>query len=311
MGIFSHERIYSTKFLNAEITDQAGRIHVVHIKNILGNYFVTKIDKMTYVFRIKGRIYTYHAFGMRTVRKIYYNTDNYMPISPPDYKKLEQTINDNGLPKIDRPLFNILRFLGKRERKDFKEHDFDEIFNEIANDKEASKYEKEREAMKQFLDHLNITKIVTPLKEVTEFWEGEMIAPDPQFFGDVLPSYQRLDNEDKKITNTPVRGKIPWLKMLLIMLAIAAVAVVAVWAFQSGSIQLPNFSGGGGFLPSQFGTNSANDLMRKYPNPEDLKIACDQHQLDCTTLPPEVKKMLDAYKPPTVTPKQQTIEIGP
>lgn len=302
MGIFSHSKLYSHKYINAEITDSGDRIHVVHLKHVLGDYFVTKIDGQSYVFRLKGKIYTYHALGMRTVRKIYYNTKHYMPISMDDYKLLQKTIEINGLPKLDRTLFDTLRYLGKTERAVFVPHDMESVFRAISQ--QETKYAKEAQAMKDFLEHLNIDKIVTPVKEVTEFFQGDMIASDPQFFGDVIPALRRVDHEDKKITNTPIRGKGPWLKIIIIGMIVIAITGFALYAYNTGMFS--NMT-----LPGMPGVPTINELAAKYPTPESLRIAVDGGQVDPNTLPNEMKKWLDSYKPPTITPKSNTIELTP
>lgn len=308
MGVFGHDSIYSSKFLNAEITDSSGRIHVVHIKYILGDYFVTKIDGQTYVFRLKPPIYNYHAFFMRTVRKIYYNTANYMPINQAMYKKLEHLIDINKLPKIDRPLFDVLNYLGKRERRDFKDHDMESIFNEIAKDDEASKYEKERENMRDFLDHLNITQIVTPVKEITEYIHDTIIAPDPQFFGDVLPAYQRLDNEDKKITNTPVRGKKNIIKFVAIFLGIALVALLLIHLNSTGAfsqISGPFDSIGTFFKTQNQGAAPASSALPPECQgaPEICKSAVDSGKVKLGQLPDSLRGVIERMPSITVTPK--------
>lgn len=314
MGLFGHENIYSKQYLNAEITDSADRIHVVHIKYVLGDYFVTKIDGQIYVFRLKGKIYTYHAFAMKTVRKIYYNTQHYMPIAPEQYKQLEMIILKNGLPKINRTLFSVLRYLGKTERNDFVQHDMESLFNTIAS--EASTYSEEARNMKNFLDHLNITQIVTPLKEVTEFFEGDMVASDPQFFGDVLPAYQRLDAEDKKITNTPVRGKKNIMKYLAIIMGIALVGTLAWMLYSSGALSQVTgpFDAVGNFFKTQ--NQGAPSTPSGIPpdcqgTVEACKIAVDSGKVKLAQLPGEMQKVIQNFKLPTVTPKSNTVELTP
>lgn len=313
MGAFGHEQIYSKKYLNAEITDSSDRIHVVHIKYVLGDYFVTKIDGQIYVFRLKGHIYNYHAFAMKTVRKIYYNTQHYMPIAPEQYERLKLIIDVNNLPKINRTLFNTLRYLGKTERAEFVQHDMESLFNQISAQENA--YSKEAQNMKNFLDHLNITQIVTPLKEVTEFFEGDMIASDPQFFGDVLPAYQRLDAEDKKITNTPIRGKKNIMKYIAILMGVALVGLLVWTLWTSGALdqvkspfdavgtffktqnQGPPGGGGSGVPPECQGTVEA------------CKTAVDSGKVKLAQLPEAMRQVVQNFKLPTVTPR--TVEVSP
>ncbi|MDC8437616.1 MAG: hypothetical protein LV468_01290 [Candidatus Nitrosotenuis sp.] len=311
MGAFGHDTVYSSKYLNAEITDAGDRIHVVHVKYILGDYFVTKIDGQTYVFRIKGKIYTYHTFAMRTVRKIYYNTKHYMPISHDDYKKIELMLKVNSLPKLDRRLFNVLQYLGKTERGDFKEHDMESVFNLVA--REASQYTEEAKNMKNFLDHLKIEKIVTPVKEVTEFIQEDLIATDPQFFGDVLPAFQRLDHEDKLITNKPVRGKKNIVKFVAIMLGVALVALLLLHLNSTGAfsqITSPFDSVGTFFKTQGGGAKSTSSLPAECQGlPEDCKKAVDSGRVKLAQLPDALRGVIE--KMPTVTPRASTVELTP
>lgn len=315
MGLFGHENIYSKQYLNAEITDSSDRIHVIHVKYVLGDYFVTKIDGQHYVFRLKGKIYTYHAFAMKTVRKVYYNTQHYMPIDPAQYKKLEMVILKNGLPKINRTLFSVLRYLGKTERPEFVEHDLTSLFELIAE--QESVYSEQAREMKNFLEHLNINQIVTPLKEVTEFFEGDMVATDPQFFGDVLPAYQRLDMEDKKITNTPVRGKKNIIKYVAIIMGIALVGMVLYMAYANGAFD--QITGGFGSVGNFFKTQSqgvpggtgSGIPPECQSGPEACKAAVDSGKVKLAQLPAEMRKVVENFKLPTVTPKSNTVELTP
>lgn len=310
MGVFSHDRIYSSKYLNAEITDSSDRVHVVHVKYILGDYFVTKIDGQTYVFRVKGKIYTYHAFAMRTVRKIYYNTKHYMPISFDDYEKIKKVIDVNSLPKLNRTLFNVLKYLGKTERADFKEHDMESVFNTISE--EENQYTEEVKNMKNFLEHLKIDKIVTPVKEITEFIQEDLIATDPQFFGDVLPAYQRLDNEDRLITNKPVRGKKNIIKFIAIGLGLALVVLLLLHLNSTGAfnqITTPFDSVGNFFkLQNQGGSPSGPSLPSECQGPpEACKAAVDSGRVKLAELPSALRAVIE--KMPSL-PKDYSVNIG-
>lgn len=296
MGVGSQLKLdYSTKYINAEITDAGDRIHVVHIRYTMGDYFLTKIEGQYYVFKITGRIKTHHGLGIRTIRKLYYDTTHFLPISPADYKLIEKILTVNSLPKMNRPLFDVLRYLGKRERKDFEEHDIATLFEAVAE--QESKYAKEAENMKNFLKHLNIDKIVTPVRAMTEFVYDDLITSDSKFFGDVLENFKRVDIEDKKVTNTPVRGKKPWMKIIAIVALIGLVVAIAYLAWSSGMLNS---------ITNPFGTMTAPkapDLMSQYGSPEALKSAIDQGKVNYDTLPPAIKKMVDTVKLPTVTPQ--------
>ena len=101
----------------------------------------------------------------------------------------------------------------------------------------------------------------------------------------------------KKITNTPITGKLPWLKIIAIIAIIGLIAGVGYWIYSSGIL-----AGGIPGLPT-FGQETQADILSKYPTPEALKAAIDRGEIDYNTLPPEVKKLVDAIKLPVVQPK--------
>ena len=83
MGIISHKDVFTHKFITAIIKDSSGRGHIRHIKHVIGSdYWVTNIDRQTYVFKIEdSRIITYKETAARSCRILFYSTKHYMPLS--------------------------------------------------------------------------------------------------------------------------------------------------------------------------------------------------------------------------------------
>ena len=317
MGVLSHSKLYSNKFINAEIMDSSKRIWVVHVKHTLGDYFLADIDKKTYAFRLTGEIYTYHHLGMRTVRKMYFSTKHYRPISFENNKELELFLKENSLPAVDRTLFATLKYLGKREKyernpetnqKIFVPHDLKALADEVAEKENV--YADQVRNLITYIEHLNIDQIVTPVKHITEFMESDFIATDPKFLGDILLTADEMDEEHKRVTNVPVKGKKPWL--LIALLGIICATVIGVIAIGATSGWFDSLGSGFGGLVPQPNKPTQASLVQQYPTPESMKIAIDNGQLDYKTLPAEMKKLIDNFKPqPIVKPKSQTVELTP
>lgn len=293
MGLLSHKNVYSTKYINAEITDSGSQFHVVHINHVIGDFFMTKIDNQTYVFRIDGRkIKSYHAFGMWTVRKLYYDISHYNPIDGADNEMISQFLEDNKLPKIDSKLAGVIQYLSKRERDEFEVHDMASLFEEIANNKEQ--YPEQARNMLDFLNHLGRDRIVTPTKRVAELIQEDLLATDAKFLGDTFSLIQQMDNENRLMTNVPVKAKKEWMKMALVLMMIGMVVVVGYMAYTNGWFNnlAPNLN--------SFNSPKSEDLMAKYPSPESLKAAIDRGEVSYDALPKSIKDMIDKLKAPKV-----------
>jgi hypothetical protein len=294
MAVLTGKNIFSSKWITAEITDASNRIFYVPIKKTIGDYFLANIEGHEYCFKIDGsRIKVYQHTLVRSFRILHYDLNHYLPISADDNKELEEVIKYNGLPKMNMMLFNILKLLGKREKESFTPHDLEELVAEVAQ--HETEYKERVENIKNYLSHLNIKQIVTPVKKLTEFLEGDLIATDSKFMGTIVMQHARTDEEHKKVTNTPITGKQDWIKIMLVIAVIGIIAFAAYYLWSSGALTslIPTFGIGAG-------TN--NQLMAQYATPEELKAAIDRGEVDPNTLPPDMKKMLASYKPPKATP---------
>lgn len=259
---------------------------------MIGDYFVTDINKEVYCFKIDSRrIKVWQKTLTKSFRKLHYTTNHFMPISPEDVTELEQVIRENGLPKMNIMLFNVLRTLGKTEKKVFTPHILQELVDKVSQKKE--KYQELAINLINYLEHLNIDKVITPVRHITDFIEEDLIATDPKFLGSIVSSYQRTDVEHKKITNTPIGAKTAWLKWIAILCIVLLIGAIAWILYDSKALNsmIPNFS-----PPVK-----EPDIMAKYGSPEALKAAIDRGEVKYETLPPNIQKMIDTVETPAVT----------
>lgn len=276
-------------------------MHVVPIKHTIGDYFLAEIKKQIYCFKIDpSRIVTYRETMVKSFRKLYYSTKNYLPISAGDNALLEDVLRINNLPKVNYILLSTLKTLGKREKqispgKSFPGHSLRALVAEISE--KQNQYSEQVQNITNYLDHLQCEQIVTPVREVSEFLDEELIATDPKFLGDIVSTLQRVDQEHKKVTNVPISGKKPWLMIVVILGLVVVIGGAGYWLYSSGAFS--NFSLGG-FLGQSAGSQ---DIMKQYPTPEALKVAISQGKVKESDLPPDIKREVDAIKLPATPPK--------
>jgi len=296
MGVLSGKDIYSPKWITADITDASGLVHYVPIKYTIGEYFITELEGQVYAFKIQGsRIKTWRKTMAKSFRKLYYDTSHYLPISAQDTRELAVVLEKNNLPRINGMLFNILKLLSHREKqgKEFTPHDLVKLAEELA--RHEDKYSEQVLNIKNFLTHLDTTKIITPVRKITEFIEDDLMATDPKFLGSIISSYQRTDLELKKVTNTAIDSKGAWLKILLIIMVIGLVGGIGYYMWDSGILE--EFG-----IETMFGDITAGEteeerLMRVY-TPLEMKRAVDAGQLDYDSLPKRIKDMVDQVEEP-------------
>ena len=307
--IIGHSKsIFSSKWITAQISDGSSRLHFVPIKHTIGDYFVAMINKQLYAFKIVGsEIKTYRQTLIKSFRVLQYDTTHYRPISPTS-EALKLALEKNSLPKVNMLLFNLLKLLGRREKSEFTNHKLAELIKEIS-EKEKD-YGEQIKNITNYLENLKIEEIVTPVRKITDYLEGDLLATDPQFLGTTISSYQRTDVEHKKVTNYPVGAKSAWIKWIAIFALVGMIAAIIYIAYDQGvfdsltgmfgSFQLQG--GGPSFLqPNQ--PSASENIMSKYPTPEALKAAIDRGEVDYNSLPPDIKKLVDGVKLPTASPK--------
>lgn len=300
MGVLTGKDIFNSKWITAEITDASNRIWYIPIKNPVGDYFLTDIEGQIYCFKIEGnREKTYRHTLVKSFRVLQYDINHYMPISAKDNTELENILRTNNLPKLNPMLFGILKALGKQEKGkgEFTPHQLKDLVEEI-NKKKGEEYREQVTNIVNYLDHLKVEQIVTPVKKITEFLEEDLIATDPKFLGTVVSTFQRTDVEHKKVTNTPITGKIAWAKIIAIMAIVGLVGALIYLAWDSGM-----FSGGLPQLPG-FETGKTIEEWTAVYTPEELRAAVDSGKVDYDELPRELQKIIDSVELPKVVPKE-------
>lgn len=242
---------------------------------------------------------------VKSFRVLSYTTKNYKPISKGDVVQLGQILSENSLPKVTYNLYRSLKLLGNMEKrkdhdenpevKEFEPHNLPALVQIIAS-KPKDEYTDIMQGVTTFLDHLNVKQICTPVREVSEYLEGELIAVDPKFLGDVISTLQRVDNEHKLVCNKTVTGKLPWLKTVLILSLIGVLGMSGYYLYSSGAFS--NFSLGG----MLGGSATSQQIMAQYQTPADLKVAINEGKVQESSLPQNIQKEVNAIKLPTTPP---------
>lgn len=316
MGLLPNSGILSYKWLNAKIKDEGGRLEFVWVKNYFGDKFVTTINQKPYVFKVVAAdVGIYDKWGIKKYRIADYSTKHYRPISDKT-DKIKELLRDNGLGKINRPLFDVLKTLGKREKKDFEKHEIQTLLDELSKAKESKlgeilghepKYAKARESVIEFLQSLDVKEIVTPTREIAEYIEEDLITTDPGYGGDIITTHQRTDLEHKKITNTPIGPKRPFGILLAIIFGIMLAAVGVYLLYDNGTFDditgmLPNFDSVGNAFNNAANPPPSISGVSQYPTPEAAKAAIDSGQAKLSDFPPEIQSLIKAVKTPSVSP---------
>jgi len=299
MGVLHGRDLLSPKWITAIISDASHRVHFIPIKHTIGDYFITDIDGDVYAFKIDGRrILQYRESMVKTFRILQYDITHYLPLSA-ESKELEIILELNSLPKVDGMLANIFKILGAKERDDFVSHKLSELIDRIhgyekveARNELKERYSKEAMNMINYLDHLNIKEIVSPLKKVSEFIQEDLIATDPKFMGTVVSSYQRTDMEHKKVTNTPLASKQAWIKFVAIFMAIGMIGAVGFIIYDGGHLE----SMMGGMSMPTLGQIDDSVVMSQYPDAESLRLAVDSGVVDYDKLSSVAQSIVDEHK---------------
>jgi len=241
----------------------------------------------------------------KSFRVIQYDTTHYSSLKPV-IKELELMLQKNSLPKVNGMLYDVLRVLAKREKDDFKPHSIIDLVAEFG-DKEGQ-YPEEVRAIKNYLLTLDVDTIITPVRKITDFIQEDLVATSPGFLGSFVPRIQSLDNEHRKITNTPVKGTTGMLKLAVIGLMGILIVGGLFYANEQGIFDgvseftesMSTMGDGLGGIPSPtqgFVTPGATDfsdtaIQAKY-SPEELKVAVNNGEVDYNKLSSNMKEMLE------------------
>lgn len=332
MGVIKHKDVFTSRYVTAIVSDTNDELFFVPIKQMIGNYWVTELRGNIYAFTTwKARILTYRPFIAKSVKVIEYDTSHFMSVQANHQKELELFLKKNRLPRVNRIMLEAFRFLGKTERYheikelnavksnmdepkfEFTPHIIEKLINELSE--RQKNFPEQYTNMIQYLDDLGIDEIVTPVRQISDYLQEDLITTPPSFFGESLPRYQRMDNDRRRVSNKPVKSTLAWIKWLIIV----GIGITLIWAIIYGidqgwfSFITSPFEGlGSGFesiqtsfkppLPSSIDPCSDQALQNKY-TPLELKIAIDQGTETCK-LSPEMQKLVDTVELPKVQPKQ-------
>lgn len=306
MGFLPNNGILSYKYLNAKIKDAGGRIRFVQVKNYLGDYFVTTINQQPYVFKVDaGDVGIYDEWGVKKYRIVDFSTKHYRPISDKT-DKIKHLLEDNDLPKINVALFDVLKNLGKREKKDFEKHEVQILLDELVEAKASkigkilgreSKYQEAAANVIDFLNSLGTKEIVTPTREIAEYIEDDLITTDPGYGGTVITTHQRTDIEHKRITNTPVGPKRPYAILLAIIFGVMLAILGIYLLIENGTFEnipgLDSFNAVGDFMKNQNSPSAPPAAVSdKYPSPGDAKCAIENGSAKIADFPVEMRELV-------------------
>ena len=293
------KELFNSKWVTAVITDVSNRVHFVPIKNVIGDYFLAEINKQLYCFRIDGsRIKVWQQNLTKSFRMLFYDINHYLPISEKDIKLIEETLRKDNLPQLDKKMFRTLSYLAKREKetpnKPFDGHDLIKIVEE-AKTKPDSKTDETLINMLNFIEHLDVKQILSPVRKLSEFLYHDLIESDPKFFGTIAQAYKNVDFENKYMTNVPITSKKSWVKFALIIgIAVAVIGLLA-FAMQSGMLNnlIPHPES-----PGATTVHSTQAVFQNYPTPEALKAAITRGDVKYQDLPIDIQHMVDQVRTP-------------
>lgn len=292
MGILSGKDLLSSKYITAEISDSSDRIHYVPIKHTIGDYFIADLDGQLFVFTLKGaRVLVHRKTATKTFNVIQYDTSHYGSIKP-DTKALELMLKKNSLGKMDRMMHNILRVLGRREsseEKEFEPHNIKDLVEEFANTK--GEYQEEVKQIKAYLDEMDVDKIVTPVRKITDFITDDLIATHPSFLGGMLQQYHRVQGELRIITNRPEKPTGSYMKFIMVALLIGMGGAGAYIAYDSGAFDgITGFTDNLGTIQEGFkGLPAPGQIQRTNTGGTDYSDAALQSKYpDCNALKADI-----------------------
>ncbi len=312
MAILHGRDIYSSKWTTAEITDASNTLHFFPIKHVIGEYFPVTIDHQLYIFKIDGRrIKTHRPTAAKSFRVLQYNTTHFLPVSA-EITELELMLKKNNLPKVDGTLFSIMKILGRKEKIQngkFEPHDIQKMLEELGDKKDD--YSDEIRNMITYLEHMNVDKIITPVKRLGEFLEGDLLETDPKFYATVQALHERADKGNKVITNAEIGPKAAWMKMAVIFMLVGMIGFAVYWMYDQGYFDSflaigEGFQGLQGVIPApgNFQVPTAKNSQYYMDNytPEELKAAIDRGEINEDELPQDIQEMVKDIEPPQIQP---------
>lgn len=302
IGIFSGKKVYSHDLITAEISDASGHVFFVPIKYMIGDYFLTEINRQVYAFYLdQTRVKTSKTKGAKSFQIIYYDVSHYKPVSTDHITELERIIKVNSLPKkLTKKGLNVLNILGKTEKEDFTVHDITTLKARLLEHKD--RYKKTIAELINFMAELQTEEIVTPVKRMVDFVEGDLKTIDAKFMGSIFSQAVKMEETSQKVLNPILTAKKSWVVMILALGMLGSMGGMAYFANESGAFDglmsgvVPQINSGGA-------TYDQKNLMQKYPNGAALRAAVDSGTLKYDLLPKPVQTIVD--NTPSIVPTPQ------
>lgn len=343
MGIMGHGDFLRGKHTTALVLDHAKRAHAVPIKHTIGRFFLAAIGNDLYGFdTADAPVYTIGDVGSKQARFIIYHVSHTKALDIAKLDKVAEVLTANGLGKVDRQKLRLLSLLGRAEAKREKRiYEVRQKRGQEAADKEAAKWEGHdlmavaqhiQENAKDwpdlagklatYIDELGIERIRTPVREITEHIEKDLVSTEPTFLGELCTRYGRVDIENRAMTNAPKTSSTSWMKWGVLMGGVLMIVVVVMMGITEGW-----FDSLGSFIPTGLDANtlgqafnpnalggqalsqvggaagvdcSAEGIQSRYASPLDLKIAVQAGAETCE-LPEAVEKSLEHVQAPVAT----------
>lgn len=256
------------------------------------------INGQTYCFSLDGPVPKYHDTMVRSFETVWYNTKHYRPIDGEKLALLELVTNINDLPKTNGMMFSIFKILSRQEKNPFKAHKIDDLkvyIQKKAKDEGSQEYVEQAKNIVNYLEHLKIDEIVTPVRDITQYIEGECMATDPKFLGSIADAILDADLEHKRINNVPIKSKTAWMKWIAIFSVIGLIGAVLYMAYDNGAFDsiIDPLAGINISMPGPTSASSS-DLIQRYPTPEAMKCAIERGELKLASVPAEMKSLVNS-----------------
>jgi hypothetical protein len=202
---------------------------------------------------------------------------------------------------------NVLKILGKTEKEDFTVHDITSLKAKLLEHKD--RYKQRISELINFMAELQTEEVVTPVKRMVDFVEGDLKTIDAKFMGTVFTQAVKMDESSQRVLNPILTAKKSWVVMILALGMLGSMGGMGYFANEAGAFDnlgsgiVPQISSGGSAY-------SQEQLMKNYPNAAALRAGVDSGALKYDLLPKNVQTMVDNTPSPVPVPKEN-VEVVP
>jgi len=178
-------------------------------------------------------------------------------------------------------------------------------------EKQKGEFPEKVKEIKSYLDSLDVKHIVTPLRNITEFIEHDLVTEDSGFLGEGMSRVQRLDGTLREVTNVPVKPKGNMMKYMVVALVIGIVIAGGYALNESGALKgITDFTDNLGTIqegfkglpaPGQIQRASSGGvdysdtaIMNKYPDCNALEDDINSGLVDYNKLSTQMQGFIDS-----------------